>query len=105
MNNKLHLRAVRHRAAGTVHPYKASSGIWTRVRPVVSAPTQSQATPLRARWSRNAITGMLECHWAADTANKPHPRMKAARVAFKSRMHWRIRNAGLRPPSRQYAHG
>ncbi|ULU24474.1 hypothetical protein [Dyella terrae] len=105
MNNKLHLCAGRRRAVGTFHPYKAPNGSRTRVRHSVAVLTQQTTAPLSARWSRNAVTGALECHWAPEASTEPHPRMKAVRRIVHARMHRRSRSAGLRPPSRLYIHG
>lgn len=105
MNSKLHLCAVRRRAAGTFHPFNAPNGNRNRARPSVAVSTQHATAPLRSRWSRNPVTGVLECRWASEVSTEPQPRMKAVRRILKARLHWRSRSAGLRPPSRLSIHG
>jgi hypothetical protein len=98
--NKLQLRAARPRTASTFHRRKAPRGI-LRVQHALSATTLRhdapvrRATPLRAQWFRNTLTGALECRWVADTGAEPPAR--AHRVI---RMPLRIHRAGMRPPSR-----
>nr|WP_199048731.1 hypothetical protein [Dyella sp. ASV24] len=105
MNSKLHLCAGRRRAAGAFYPFNAPNGRRNRARPSAAVSNQHATAPLSARWSRNAVTGRLECHWASDVSTEPHPCMKAVRRILKVRMHRRSRSAGLRPPSRFYVHG
>jgi len=105
MNYKLHLFAGRRRAAGTFHPFKASNGSRARMRPGVAVSIQHACAPLCARWSRNAVTGALECRWIPEAPVEPRRHAKAVCRSFKARMHRRSRSAGLRPPSRLSIHG
>ena len=102
--NKLYLRAVRRRAAGAIQHHKAW-GTWNRVRPTMAVAPLHHAASLHAQWRRNAVTGVLECRWMADAPVEPRPRLSAGRFASKFRTQWRLRGAGMRPPSRQCANG
>jgi hypothetical protein len=104
--NKLQLRAVRPRTASTFHRRKASLG-FSRLRHAVSAVTLHhdvpvrRATPLRAQWSRNPVSGALECRWVADTTTtEPPVRHGNVLIHPVLRMPRRIHRAGMRPPSR-----
>lgn len=104
MNHELHLRAFRDRAAGTFCLRNTSGNTCAGVRPRV--PIRPRAAPLRAQWSRNAMTGVLECRWVIEEPVEPHACSKATRVAFKTRVRALCRKAaGMHPPSRQYIHG
>jgi hypothetical protein len=103
--NKLQLRAVRPRTASTFHRRKASHGIG-RARHVLSAtilrydaPVR-RATPLRAQWFRNTLTGALECRWVAETTTEPPAHHGTVPAHGVIRMPRRISRAGMRPPSR-----
>jgi hypothetical protein len=103
--NKLQLRAARPRTASTFHRRKASHGL-SRLRHVVSAVTLHHdvpvrcATPLRAQWVRNTVSGALECHWIADTNAEPPMRRGNVQIHSALRMSRRIGRVGMRPPSR-----
>ncbi|RDS84263.1 hypothetical protein [Dyella psychrodurans] len=103
--NKLYLRAVRRRAASAPHHHKAWRGSWNRARPDVAVSPSHHAAPLHAQWHRNAVTGVLECHWVCDAPDEPSPGLRSRHVVSKFRMQWRLRSAGMRPPSCQYANG
>lgn len=105
MNNNIHRCAGRRRPAGTFHPFKIINGSLARVRPLVAVSTQHAAASLCARWSRNALTGVLECHWVPEAPVEPYPRMKAVRRISVARVQRRFRRADLRPPSCQSIHG
>ena len=104
--NILHLHAGRHRAVGLRHRQPAGAVLSMHLPRVVPAHVQQrdaaapQRATLHAHWSRNAVTGAMECQWTVDAPArrarhrliKPHHRI--------CRMHRRGSFAGLRPPSR-----
>jgi hypothetical protein len=103
--NKLQRRAARLRAASTFHRNPASRGL-LRVRHAVSTTlmhhdaTVLRATPLRAQWFRNPISGALECRWAADAGTEPPMHRTTVPIYAMACMPRRISRAGMRPPSR-----
>ncbi|GFZ96565.1 hypothetical protein [Dyella caseinilytica] len=103
--NKLQLRAARPRTASTFHRRKASRGI-SRLRHVLSAVTLHHdvpvrhSTPLRAQWSRNPVSGALECRWIVDATMEPPMYRGSVHRHPVIRMPRRTSHAGMRPPSR-----
>ena len=96
--NKLHLRAVRRRAASTAPFHDVLRDSLNRAQSIVAA---TPLVPMHAQWRLHAATGALECHWVSDKPIEPHP----TRLISGSRARRPLRGTGLRPPSRHCAQG